>query len=237
MWELDLENDNDKAPLDIVVRRQPEADLSDGVELAQVVLRVSGCGPKRARYRDNLMLLACNTDNSWRIYDLNAAERVDDPKDHRARIWGKHEPGLRRAEFSPDGRSVITVGLDDIRIWDVSGSAPDPIPVELRAGSTVDSYDISGDSRLIAAVPQNGPARVWNFQGDLLVTYSPPGAGERLDGVRFFNGGRHLVFAGWNERTEEDFYVPWTVNLDEMFDTFNWLPPLEPSELEKLGLQ
>jgi hypothetical protein len=45
-----------------------------------------------------------------------------------------------------------------------------------------------------------------------------------------------LVFAGIKDGGFTNFYVPWTVDLDEMFDTFNWLPPLEASELETLGL-
>ena len=223
--------------IDITRQAQIEGEPGEAVELISTAMRVSGCDTLSERYRDNLMLLACEKDNSWRIYDLDAGEDIDDPANHHALIWGVHEPGLEQAEFSPDGLSVITVGEDSARIWDISGGVPNPEPVNLPYGAQVQIQDISEDSSLIAMVPYNGPAQVWNFQGERLATFSLQVTGEEWQGVSFFNGSRHLVFAGIKDGGFTDFYIPWTVNLDEMFDTFNWLPPLEPSELEKLGLQ
>jgi len=222
----------------ISITRQstPGAEAGADSEPTLVRLKVSGCGAQSERYRDNLLLLACATDHSWRIYDLDVGQGIDDPGNHHALIRGVYEPGLQLAEFSPDGLSVFALGQEGARIYDISRGAPVPAPVSLPFGSEAKQYDISDDSRLVAMVPYNGPAQVWNLRGERLATFSLRAPGEEFEGVSFFNGSRHLVFSGWKDGSS-DFYIPWTVDLDELFATFNWLPPLEPSELERLGLQ
>ena len=72
-------------------------------------------------------------------------------------------------------------------------------------------------------MPSRGVARLWNIQGDVLAQMPLNDSREAFRGMRFFNGGRHLVLAG-NDESQVNFYKTWTTDLDALYDELSWLP-------------
>ena len=73
----------------------------------------------------------------------------------------KHEKDVTHAEFSPDGRRVLTASLDGTaRVWDVAtGFASTPL---LRHDDEVKHAAFSPDGRRIVTVGQDNTARLWD---------------------------------------------------------------------------
>ena len=221
--------------LETVIRitRSPLAEPvteADG-QFTMVQHKVLGCDAQSTRYKGNLMLLACRADGTWRIYDLDADKSYIDPQNHHAILIGKHGPNLQQAGFSPDGNQIISIDVDGLaRLWDISSGTTTSTPIELDLGEKALMYAFSPDSEMVALTPFSGVARLWNTAGELLAAMPLRDSREHFRGMRFFNEGKHLVFAG-TDKNEVNFYTIWTTDLDALYDEFSWLPKLTPDPL------
>jgi WD40 repeat protein len=99
---------------------------------------------------------------------------------------------VAHAEFSPDGRTLVTAGEHTAHVWDVSEVAP---AVSVRNRGDLGPLTLSDDGRWMVASTDQG-AVVWDTR-DWRVT-------QRLGGkplgdvavAAFFNGGRRLLVGG-----------------------------------------
>jgi WD40 repeat protein len=76
-----------------------------------------------------------------------------------------HEGSVNSANFSPDGKRIVTAGSDRIaRVWDESGKE---VAVLRGHSSTVRSANFSPDGKLIVTASFDGTALLWNLSGNL----------------------------------------------------------------------
>jgi WD40 repeat protein len=104
-----------------------------------------------------------------------------------------HSSGLGFAEFSPDGRFVVTASADETaRVWNADGSGE---PVVLSGHTApVSSAEFSPDGRFIVTASEDKTARVWHADG----SGAPVVLGGHTDRVwsaAFSSDGRRVVTA------------------------------------------
>jgi WD40 repeat protein len=108
---------------------------------------------------DRRMVIACHSDGrlegrSAHVYDTATGRELLPPL--------RHGDGVLHAEFSPDGRKILTAGEDyQARIWDSSNGQ---LLVRLDHPDQVLSARFSHDSRWIATVCRDERTRVWEVE-------------------------------------------------------------------------
>jgi WD40 repeat protein len=99
---------------------------------------------------------------------------VLDPRDGRVLgVLSGHAGTVRSVQFSPDGRSIVTSGIDiTARVWDVSTSAGWRQVAQLEAQTeTVSSVAFSPDGRTLATGSDDDTAVLWKVPSGLPVTF------------------------------------------------------------------
>src|SRR6185437_9796540 len=89
--------------------------------------------------------------------------------------------------FAPDGKSLISMGNDGVRVWDAATGKP---VRHFGAGVTPRSIDLSTDGRRVALSRQyaggGGPVEVWDVAtGKLLHKLTPKGGDRHYSHVCF----------------------------------------------------
>src|SRR5262245_43671084 len=123
---------------------------------------------------DGKYVLTASADGTARLWDAIRRESPDG-----AYIAGKpviaalkHDPGARveSAEFSPDGRLVLTAGTDKVaKIFELPDEIPDDAPAttareiqRLQGADELANAIFSDDGELIATAARDGRATVWD---------------------------------------------------------------------------
>ncbi|MEO0422743.1 MAG: hypothetical protein AAF184_10435 [Pseudomonadota bacterium] len=219
----------------IVVRRADDR----GDDFGEVQWRVEPCDLLSQRFRDDLLLLACARDETWRIYDLAAVAAGGETAPRKALASG-HQPLIQKATLTPDGRQILSLGEDDARLWDWAPSSGSPSPPLLLAfGAEPQRVVLSSDSRLLAMLPFNGAAQLWDLEGQRKASIALPTRTAYYWNVGFFNGHRHVVTVVYDtlDDSENAYYVPRILDFDELFRAFDWVPALPQVEYRRLGLE
>jgi WD40 repeat protein len=107
-----------------------------------------------------------------------------------------HTGSLLQASFSPDGKSVVTAGMDETaRIWEVATGKL----VLTLSGDTkgwVNRASFSSDSRFVVTAGPGNIARVWEVKtGNSIVLQ---GHTNVVRDAEFSRDGRYVVTAGWD---------------------------------------
>jgi len=102
----------------------------------------------------------------------------------------KHKGGVDSAEFSPDGRRMITVSDGTVGVWDAETGQPLTAPTV--HDTNVLSAKFSPDGKRMATVTDNKIARIWDAQSGLPLT-EPMHHGTRLCSVEFSPDGKRIV--------------------------------------------
>ncbi|MGO9466477.1 MAG: WD40 repeat domain-containing serine/threonine-protein kinase [Isosphaeraceae bacterium] len=119
-----------------------------------------------------------------------------------------HEGPVFCADFSPDGRTLVSCGKDrTVRFWDVStGRLLRTITV---SSDEVDAVAFSPDGRTVVTGGDDGQVQLWDVAtGNRLATIAahkgPAGAGFSRDGRRLISGGQydHLIKI-WEVKTHQ----------------------------------
>jgi WD40 repeat protein len=126
--------------------------------------------------------------------------------EREARIWDvvkheqlglplRHDDGVRYAEFSPDGRLLVTAGEDaTARIWAVPSGGLRWI---LKHPSTVTEVHFSSDGHWVLAMCEgqvNGTAQVWDAEtGEALTPPLRHPWRLKKAHAQFFNGARNVL--------------------------------------------
>lgn len=130
----------------------------------------------------------------WRVASTGVATRVGGPLVHgSAGTWAT------AAAWSPDGRRLVTAGVDGVlNLWDVSDPGrPRKLGVgDAEQGGAVNTVAWAG--RFVASGGDAGQLRLWRVEEDglaLLATRSQPGGGT-VRTVDFADDDRRLISAG-----------------------------------------
>jgi len=103
-----------------------------------------------------------------------------------------HKDGIYSAEFSRDGRQVVTAGQDSVRIWDAREGAA----VRILHGheNTIPSVAFSADGQRIVSASTDHTARVWDtMSGAQLAMLEHPSV---VRGAAFLPDGHNIVTGG-----------------------------------------
>lgn len=128
-----------------------------------------------------------------------------------------HSQIIKAVAASPDGRFVITGGLDrTARLWDAATGAE----LKVFAGHTGDvtALAFSPDNRFAISASQDNTARLWDLTtGAQVALFTTPARESRkgLTSVAFSPDGRLVVLGGWDTNT----YL-WDVQTKKLVKTF-----------------
>ena len=103
---------------------------------------------------DSTRLVSAATDTLARVWDAGTGKPISPPMRHPTFVW--------RATFAPDGRLVVTLDANHVRLWD--SATGDLLTQELphRLGFGADVW-VSRDGRRIVAVAPGGAAQQWEL--------------------------------------------------------------------------
>jgi murein DD-endopeptidase MepM/ murein hydrolase activator NlpD len=116
-------------------------------------------------------------------FHLDGEVLVTGSRDGRATIWHWRDqrvlrtirhPGVRTAEFSPDGRLVLTAGASGVRLWEWRTGK---LWAVIRSGPALDG-SFSRDGRQVVTALREPRAEIW----DLPITKGPPIRSAQLGG-------------------------------------------------------
>src|SRR6185503_2586749 len=91
-------------------------------------------------------------------------------------LEGHTEWGVRNAAFSPDGKLIITAGLDNkIILWDANNG--NLLNTLIGHTDDVEEVAFSPDGKLIVSTGDDNSLRFWDVDGNLLRTVIGYGPG------------------------------------------------------------
>ena len=75
-----------------------------------------------------------------------------------------HQDGVRSADYSPDGQTVVTSSLDgSLRFWDAISHRPLNLNHSIEHRGRIRRADVSRDGRRVVTITESGIARVWDL--------------------------------------------------------------------------
>jgi WD40 repeat protein len=145
---------------------------------------------------DLAILLTLAADRLWPTTQSRGSllAQLDRRRDVRALLSG-HSTGLRAVVYSPDGRTLASVGSDSIRLWDPSRRTPGQVLG--RSGGV--NVAFSPDGRTLAAGSDQDPnIALWDVasRSELAVLTGRPGGTRTL---AFSPNGRTLAAGGGDD--------------------------------------
>ena len=172
----------------------------EATELAERVLR-SSLVASRVRYvlpgGGGSVEHASFSSNGRYVLTIADEARVYEARTGRLARALRSPGGIRAAGFSPDGRAVVTGGLDGLaRIWPVRGGAPMILRAHDRA---IQDATFSPDGRYVATAALDRVAALWDpATGERLVSFAHEGP---VFDIAVSRDGMHVVTVSRIART------------------------------------
>ena len=129
-----------------------------------------------AKYNsDESRIVSASDDNTAIIWDVNTGEKIKTLKSRRL-FWiyfkKAHTAEINDAIFSPDGKTIITAGNDNLIIYWNAEDGKIIHKVEAHK-DRINSLEFSPDSTLIVSTSNDNTMKTWNAEtGELVNSYS-----------------------------------------------------------------
>jgi eukaryotic-like serine/threonine-protein kinase len=136
----------------------------------------------------------------------------------RPQLILKHDGEVESAEFSPDGRRIVTVSDDDARVWNAETGQPLTPPLEHQFG--IVSAHFSPDGERIVTASLDKTARIWNAQTGQPIT-EPMKHSAQLSSAEFRPDGKRIVTGSF-----DNTFVVWDVETGKLL-----LGPVKPGNV------
>ena len=105
-----------------------------------------------------------------------------------------HTKRIRDANFSPDGKYIVTPSDDGTaRLWDLSGK----LIAILKHDSGLNSAKFSPNGKYILTASDDNTARLWDLSGNLIATLT--GHTKTVYRASFSPDGKRIVTASWDK--------------------------------------
>ena len=109
----------------------------------------------------------------------------------------RHDGWVYSAQFSPDGRLVVTASADKTaRVWDAATGRPVSLP--MKHDDAVNSARFSPDGRLVVTASSDKTARVWDAGSGKPISQPMKHDGGVIS-AQFSPDGRLVVTASWDK--------------------------------------
>jgi hypothetical protein len=125
-----------------------------------------------------------------------------------------HQGSDLHADFSPDGRTLVSCGQDaTVRLWDVATGRPLRTLSAPRRQAEINTARFSPDGRSLVTAGDDGMVRLWDvatgsLQATIAAHEGSAGAGFTPDGRRVISGGRKdRRIKLWDVATGEELFV------------------------------
>ena len=131
-------------------------------------------------------------ENVCRLWDVDQEKQI--------RKIGEHKSRVLRAEFSPDGRWIVSGDPTEIKVWPVEGTTPvasfsRPGARDTNQGRPVPTLSWAMDGGKLAFAEQNKQIQVWDFDKQS-IAFEVADLGREIDHISFLDDGRRLLTFG-----------------------------------------
>jgi WD40 repeat protein len=163
------------------------------------------------------MLVSSGTDAVINLYDLRAKEERDGEafpdieKNPHPSSFIEHERQILSIAISPDGNTMVSGGLDGIRVWSLVPRRP--VYELVGLGNPVYNVSFNPNGYIVASGDDRGRVQFWNIrEGNFISEFFPHN--EAITGLTFTPDGQLLVTAS-DDRTAK----VWDLDTGELIFT------------------
>ena len=166
-------------------------------------------------------LLACAFDPSGQFLYTTSEDfsiqrwLMSDAKGEKKTAWPAHDSWIRGLMACPDGKTMISAGLDDrLMFWPTGEATPKPIREVVAHKGWIRGLDINKDGSLIATGGADRMVKLWSADGKLVREFK---AHERdVYSVLFHPDGKHLLSGDLDGKVHQ-----WAIKDSKIARTFD----------------
>ena len=145
---------------------------------------------------DGKRVVTASWDSTARVWDAQTGQPLIEPLKLAGTVSaGQFHVGPMSAQFSPDGKRVVTVWRDTARVWDAQTGQPLTEP--LKHTNRVTSAQFSPDGQRVVTASYDFTAQVWDAQTSRPLT-EPLKHASWVSSAQFSPDGKRVVTASWD---------------------------------------
>jgi WD40 repeat protein len=150
---------------------------------------------------DGTRILTAADDGTARIWDARTGQELTivtaSPNGQPLHGFLENGQKVNSAQFSPDGKRMVTAAGEQVQVWDAQTG--EPLTEPMQQNGLVTSAEFSSDGQRIVTLC-GGSAWVWDAQsGRQLTKIEPKNFSTVLNAVQFSPDGRRILTVAWDQ--------------------------------------